>query len=121
MTLNIHMSRLPNFWRLQKSHLDRARVYPYNLIRSGNLQKYYQLLCNFDFLLGKIQHPVFGVQALIEDYDLLDDPEVEKHPDYNPEIVKALRLIQGALRLSAHVLMAQPTQLVSQLWGRLES
>ncbi len=96
-------------------------VYPYNLIRSGNLQKYYQLLCNFDFLLGKIQHPAFGVQALIEDYDLLDDPEVEKHPDYNSEVVKALQLIQGALRLSAHVLMAEPTQLASQLWGRLQS
>ena len=96
-------------------------VYPYNLIRSGNLQKYYQLLCNFDFLLGKIQHPAFGVQVLIEDYDLLDNPEVKKHPDYNPEVVKALRLIQGALRLSAHILMAEPTQLASQLWGRLQS
>lgn len=95
--------------------------YPYNLISSGNLQTYYQLLCNFDFLLGKIQHPRFGVQALIKDYDLLNDCDVEKHPDYNPEIVKALQLIQGALQLSEQVLIVDPTQLASQLWGRLQS
>ncbi|MEG3918101.1 WD40 repeat domain-containing protein [Microcoleus sp. T3_A4] len=94
-------------------------AYPYNLIRSGNLQKYYQLLCNFEFLLGKIQHPEFGVQALIEDYDLLDDSDPE-HPEWNSEAVKALRLIQGALRLSAHVLAEDSTQLASQLWGRLQ-
>ncbi len=57
--------------------------YPYNLISSGNLQKYYQLLCNFEFLLGKIQHPEFGVQALIVDYDLLDDSDEENHPEWN--------------------------------------
>jgi WD40 repeat protein len=70
--------------------------------------------------LGKIQHPEFGVQALIEDYDLLDDSDEENHPEWNPEAVKALRLIQGALRLSAHVLAEDSTQLASQLWGRLQ-
>lgn len=102
------------------------RIYfgsPYNLIhsgRSGDLQKYYQRLCDFKFLLGKIQHSEFGVQALIEDYDLLDDSELEKHPCHNPEAAKELRLIRGALRLSAHVLVEEPTQLASQLWGRLQ-
>jgi hypothetical protein len=95
-------------------------AYPYNLIRSGNLHKYYQLLCNFEFLLGKIQHPEFGVQALIEDYDLLDDSDAKKHPAWNLEAVEWLRLIQGALRLSAHVLVEDPTQLASQLLGRLQ-
>ena len=95
--------------------------YPYNLISSGNLQKYYQLLCNFEFLLGKIQHPEFGIQALIKDYDLLNDCEVEEHLNSNPEIVKALQLIQGALQLSEQVLIVDPTQLASQLWGRLHS
>ncbi|MEG4082768.1 WD40 repeat domain-containing protein [Microcoleus sp. POL10_C6] len=95
-------------------------AYPYNLIRSGNLHKYYELLCNFEFLLGKIQHPEFGVQALIEDYDLLDDSDAKNHPEWNSEVFAWLGLIQGALRLSAHVLVEDPTQLASQLWGRLQ-
>ncbi len=48
--------------------------FPYNLVRSGNLSEYYQTLTDFDFLEAKINHPGFGVQALIEDYDLIDDP-----------------------------------------------
>jgi WD40 repeat protein len=103
---------------LQRAYFGK---YPYNLICSGNLQKYYQLLCNFNFLLGKIQHPEFGVQALIEDYNLLDELELEGYSDSNPEAVNALRLIQGALRLSAHVLVKDPTQLTSQLLGRLQN
>ena len=60
------MKNLGDFKKVKSPAKERVYfgVYPYNLIRSGNLQKYYQLLCNFDFLLGKIQHPAFGVQAL---------------------------------------------------------
>jgi WD40 repeat protein len=94
--------------------------FPYNLVKSGNLEEYYQTLTNFDFLAAKLNHPDFGVQALIEDYDLVSDSEVLTHPEYNPEKVKALKLIQGALRLSAHVLAEDKTQLVGQLWGRMQ-
>ena len=41
--------------------------------KSGHLEKYYQLLTDFNFLAEKINHPEFGVQALIEDYDLIDE------------------------------------------------
>ena len=88
--------------------------------RSDDLVKYYKLLTDFDFLAAKIQHPEFGVQGLITDYDLIDDPKASSHPEYNPEKVKTLKLIQGALRLSAHVLAKDKTQLVEQLWGRMQ-
>ncbi len=90
-----------------------------SLVKSGNLEKYYQTLNNFDFLVAKIKHPTFGVQPLIEDYDLIDHEEILNYPEYNPEKVKSLKLIQGALRLSAHVLAVDKAQLASQLHGRL--
>lgn len=94
----------------QKAYLGR---YPYNLVNSGNLDEYYQTLSDFTFLAAKLNHPDFGIQALIEDYDLLDGI------DYQPEKVEALKLIQGALRLSAHVLATDKQQLAGQLLGRL--
>src|SRR5919199_298640 len=115
--------------------LKRARIADLsNLVKSkksGHLEKYYQLLTDFDFLVEKIHHSEFGVQALIEDYDLVDDPSLvrEEPPQppllrgenvcLTPEKVKALKRIQGALRLSAHVLAKDKTQLAGQLLGRL--
>jgi len=84
-----------------------------------HLEKYFKLLSDFDFLTQKIHHPDFGLQALIEDYDLIDAPEATTHPEYNPETVKTLKQIQGALRLSAHILAKDKKQLAGQLLGRL--
>ncbi|WP_226580561.1 hypothetical protein [Microseira wollei] len=95
--------------------------FPYNLVRSGNLAEYYQILTDFEFIAGKINHPDFGVQALIDDYDLVENPELLTHPEYNWQKVKALKLIQGSLRLSAHILAEDKTQLAGQLLGRLLS
>lgn len=57
----------------QKAYLGR---YPYNLVQSGNLEKYYKTLTDFNFIAAKINHPDFGVQALIDDYDLIDNSEI---------------------------------------------
>lgn len=76
------------------------------------LEKYYRLLTNFDFMAAKVQHPDFGVQGLIEDYDLVGG---------NNEKVRTLKLIQGALRLSAHILVKDAKQLAGQLSARLQS
>jgi hypothetical protein len=81
--------------------------------------KYFKLLSDFEFLTQKIEHPEFGVQALIEDYDLIDAPEATTDPEYDPENIKTLKRIQGALRLSAHILAKDKTQLAEQLLGRL--
>ncbi|MEW6496406.1 MAG: WD40 repeat domain-containing protein, partial [Cyanobacteriota bacterium] len=100
--------------------LQRARLAGLsNLVRSKkpeHLEKYFKLLIDFEFLIQKIEHPEFGVQALIADYELIDTPE-ESHA----ENVKALKLIQGALELSAHILCKEKTQLAEQLWGRMQS
>uniref|UniRef100_UPI0026035ED8 hypothetical protein n=1 Tax=Mastigocoleus sp. MO_188.B34 TaxID=3036635 RepID=UPI0026035ED8 len=54
--------------RNKSAAFQRARLnsLPYNLIRSGKLEKYCKLLANFKFIYQKINHPSFGVQALIE-------------------------------------------------------
>nr|MDZ8101219.1 WD40 repeat domain-containing protein [Nostoc sp. DedSLP01] len=103
--------------RGKKSYSRKAFLgrFPYNLVISGNLEKYYQTLTDFAFLTAKINHPEFGVQALIEDYDLIDDAEALN----NPKKVKSLKLIQGALRLSGHILVTDKQQLATQLYGRL--
>lgn len=86
----------------------------------SEVKQFCGLLTNFDFLEAKINHPKFGVQALIEDYDLIDDTELLTHPEYDAQTVNALKLIQGALRLSAHILNEDKMQLTTQLWGRLQ-
>ncbi|MFM2064854.1 MAG: hypothetical protein RLZZ507_4525, partial [Cyanobacteriota bacterium] len=91
----------------QKAYLGR---YPYNLVNSGNLTKYYQILTDYQFISAKTNHPDFGIQALIEDYDLSDDTQT-----------KPLKYIQSALRLSAHIVTQDKQQLSSQLWGRLQT
>ncbi|MDP8932776.1 MAG: WD40 repeat domain-containing protein [Cyanobacteriota bacterium] len=90
-----------------------------NHVKSGNLEKYYQRLTDFNFLIAKIQHPEFGVQALIDDFNLVDDSEAVTHPEYNPETAKALNLIQAALWMSANILDRDKTKLAEQLLGRL--
>ncbi len=106
---------------VQKAYLDR---FPYNLVNSGNLEEYFQTLTDFKFLTKKINHPELGVQALIADYDLVEEPPQPslvrgENISLSPEKVKALKRIQGALRLSAHVLAQDKTQLAGQLLGRL--
>ncbi|MEH2403056.1 hypothetical protein [Nostoc sp.] len=90
-----------------------------SLVKSRNFEKYYQTLTDFDFITAKINHPEFGVQPLIEDYDLIDHTKMSNHSEYNFKKGTSLELIQGALRLSAHILVADKRQLASQLHGRL--
>ncbi len=117
------MVKIANKLTAKKSYSQKAYLgrFPYNLVNSGNLEKYYNLLTNFQFIAEKINHAEFGVDALINDYDLVDDPEVLTNPEYNSHKVRALKLIQGALKLSAHVLSQDKTQLPGQLMGRLMS
>jgi len=78
---------------------------PTHLAKSGNQKRLQQLLTTFDFLQAKLENS--GPQSLIEDYDNVHDDD--------------LKLVQAAIRLSAHILADDPTQLASQLWGRLLS
>jgi hypothetical protein len=92
------LGRLAKKLKTKRPDLVRAYLgrYPFLLIKSGQLGKYYQTLTDLNFLMAKIQHPEFGVQAVIDDFDLINDSEVLSHPEYNPEKVKkALNLIQN--------------------------
>ncbi len=97
------------------------KSYPQALVRSGNLQDYYNLLTNFNFLRQKIEHPEFGVQALIEDYNLIVEAEIDHDSQWHLEPEKVLRWLQRTFELSAHILSQDSTQLAPQLWGRLLS
>ncbi|NEO45999.1 MAG: WD40 repeat domain-containing protein, partial [Moorea sp. SIO4A3] len=87
-------------------------------LEGGQLNKLSRLLSNYEFIEAKLNHPEFGIKALIEDYELIDDIDLA-HPDYSEQTIKFLKLIQGALRLSTHILSQDPNQLAGQLSGRL--
>ncbi|WP_170861418.1 WD40 repeat domain-containing protein [Geitlerinema sp. PCC 9228] len=88
-----------------------------SLIQAGNVQQYAQLLSSYEYIAAKVNHPEFGIKALIEDYGWLATTEVATH--LNWKTVRALRLIQKALQLSAPTIEKDRTQLASHLWGRL--
>src|SRR4028119_539518 len=86
---------------------------PSSLAERSKGQRLHQLLTDFDFIEAKLE--LLGVQALIEDYDLARKFDVL----LSPEESETLRVIQGAIRKSAHVLEKDKTQLAGQLLGRL--
>ncbi|NEN95538.1 MAG: WD40 repeat domain-containing protein [Moorea sp. SIO3I7] len=87
-------------------------------LEGGQLNKLSRLLSNYEFIEAKLNHPEFGIKALIEDYELINDIDLA-HPDYSEQTIKSLKLIQGALRLSKHILSQDQNQLAGQLSGRL--
>jgi hypothetical protein len=75
-----------------------------HLMQAERADELRELLLDFDWMQVKLESA--DVAALIADYELLPgDAE--------------LRLVQGAIRLSAHVLIGDKTQLPGQLLGRL--
>jgi WD40 repeat protein len=78
----------------------------YHLVESGRQEELYVLLLGFEWLQAKLA--ATDINELIADYRFLSG-------DLN------LRLMQDALRLSAHVLAQDKSQLTGQLWGRLLS
>ena len=86
---------------------------PSSLAERSKGQRLHQLLTDFDFIEAKLE--LLGVQALVDDYDLARNSQVL----LSQEQSQSLRLIQGAIRKSAHVLEKNKTQLAGHLWGRL--
>ena len=92
---------------------------PSSAFESGNLRRYYGCLTCYPFISDKLNHPSFDVQDVINDYDYVHQSDLREHPDYDAERTEALKLIQETFRLSAHILMEHPDQLIPQLLGRL--
>lgn len=105
--------------KLAKQTPDMQRAYlkklPYSQAEAGKTEKFYKTLTKLDFLEAKVSK--LGVQSLISDYDLATNSNLLLSEDQ----VDTLRLIQGAIRMSANVLTDDPSQLPSQLLGRLMS
>jgi WD40 repeat protein len=78
-----------------------------------DFNRYYRWLTDFGFIEAKLK--LLGVQPLIEDYDLGRNADVWLSEGQT----ETLKLIQRAIRKSAHVLEKDKTQLAGQLLGRL--
>lgn len=82
---------------------------PHHLLLSNQLEKLKQeTLCNFEFLLTKVQ--ASSVEALLQDFNAA----LALHPDD-----REFDLLNKCLSLSAHPLRQDPRQLSVQLMGRL--
>ncbi|GAB1541611.1 hypothetical protein NUACC21_42820 [Scytonema sp. NUACC21] len=86
---------------------------PYHLAMSGMADELCDLLIEFEFLENKIRF--VGPEPLIEDYDFATN----FHIQFSEETKLSFQLIQEAIRLSAHILSEDATQLAAQLLGRL--
>ncbi|MEG3884810.1 hypothetical protein QT971_11420, partial [Microcoleus sp. herbarium19] len=86
---------------------------PYHLARAGMVDDFCDLLTDFELIEYKLS--VLLSQSLIEDYDLALQSEIQISEDKKD----CLKAIQGAIRLSAHILDRDKTQLAGQLLGRL--
>ena len=78
---------------------------PYHLSCAGRNEELRHLLCDFSWLTTKLEKT--NVTALLADFEFVTDED--------------LTLIHRAIRLSAHILLVDKTQLSSQLLGRLPS
>ncbi|MEG4629517.1 hypothetical protein QUB56_07805, partial [Microcoleus sp. AR_TQ3_B6] len=110
------MSKL-GVWLAQQSQGDREyllKYQPRDFVQGlKDFNRYCAWLTDFGFIQMKLE--VLGVQALIDDYDLARISDVLLALEQS----QALRLIQGAIRKSAHILEKDKTQLAGQLLGRL--
>ena len=100
---------MSSFDRLAKMSPEKRRYWlqslPTHLADAGEAERLNWLLTNFEFLEAKIV--ALDPQQLIHDYEKCDGT--------------SLRLVQDAIRLSAHILREDKTQLAGQLLGRLLS
>ena len=79
---------------------------PYHLLGAEQVNRLRKLLFDFDWLQAKLN--ATDANALIADYGFLPN-DID------------LQLVQGAIRLAAHILVQDKTQLAGQLLGRLLS
>ena len=82
----------------------------YHFRAAGEMEAFRRLLWDFDWLQGKLA--ATDIRALLADFEAVTVGESRN---------SGLKRLEGALRLSAHVLEQDSSQLVSQLWGRLLS
>ncbi|MEG4458840.1 WD40 repeat domain-containing protein, partial [Microcoleus sp. N9_A1] len=103
-------------WLAQQCQEDRdllLKYQPKRFAKRGKVDRYCAWLTDFGFIEMKLDF--LGVQALIDDYDLARVCDLLLSEGQS----QTLRLIQGVIRKSAHVLERDKTQLAGQFLGRL--
>ncbi|WP_199247435.1 WD40 repeat domain-containing protein [[Phormidium] sp. ETS-05] len=98
--------------QLPEDRLHLLRHQPSYFAKGGQVQRLVAWLTDFGFLQQKLE--AVGINPLIDDYDLAI-------PLVSETEQQTLKLIQGALRLSAHILDQNKTKLAEQMLGRLLS
>ncbi len=83
-----------------------CRYLAYHLVKAERWDELKKLLLNVEWLYAKLE--VVDLTSLLSDFDWVQGD-------------KALELVQGAIRLAAHVLGKDRAQLFSQLLGRLQT
>jgi hypothetical protein len=104
--LDAYQRRCPDGWQSGPNDGYFFEHLAYHLVEAGREEELQRLLLDFDWLQAKLA--ATDVNSLIADYDFL--PEESD-----------LRFVQDAIRMSAHVLARDGTQLAGHLLGRLLS
>jgi hypothetical protein len=94
--------------QLPENRLHLLRHQPSYFAKGRDVQRLVAWLTDFGFLQQKLE--AVGINPLIDDYDLAI-------PLVSETEQQTLSLIQGALRLSAHILDQDKTQLAGKCWG----
>jgi WD40 repeat protein len=98
-------------------NLRKISELPFQQAHGGMTDELRDTLIDFDFLYAKVF--ALGPHPLIADFDLAFIDELPIKTDMPDESLRFLGLIQGALRLSSHLLARDPNLLPGQLTGRL--
>ena len=103
LLLNHYMEKTGGNWASAANDGYLYQHLAYHLFEAGRNETLKALLLDVNWIQAKLL--ATDPSALISDYDYLAQGD--------------LHLLQGAIELSAHILARDPTQLQSQLWGRL--
>ena len=90
---------------------------PTHIAKAGRGKQLHRWLTDFDFIEAKVS--ALGPQPLIDDYDLAFNSDILNSENWVKNKGDNRRIIQSALRLSAHILEQDKTQLAGRLWGHL--
>lgn len=117
--LSAYAEKCPDGWHSGENDGYFFGQLGYHLLAAKRAEEFRQLLFDFRWLQAKLDRT--SVTELIADYELVFPTSASNvsPSKESGEEEKALKLVQGAIRLSAHILEKDKTQLAGQLLGRL--
>jgi WD40 repeat protein len=107
-TLDEYFMAKPVYWdgeARQKFNIRKLIEQPFQQARAGMKEEWEKTMMDYEFMQGKVEAGY--LDDLLDDYERMEDQSEE------------VRLVEGALMLSSHVLRIDKGQLAGQLLGRL--